>query len=1426
MKKVNNSNTIIMNPLKVSMIEISKAMLLIMLSLLLSSSLKLNGQTLTARFATDTSVCKNATMVIYDVNSPGPWIFSLSGGGTIVTSTATSVIVNWGNVAGTYTVFATSGSTILSRIVEVESTGSLACDDLINLSLDGNCSAVITPGIMLEGSDYPDDSYSVKVYDESNNLIPGGLIDRTYLGKKLKAQITHLCSGVNCWGYVFIEDKYVPNLLCRNDTPRVNCNTDLRPEAIGIGFPLPRTAIATPIIGKPGCYTVRNFDLCCDVELCYYDIYTKNGCNVDPYAQYERFWTAKDCKGNTTNCKELFYIDQGTFNTLVCPPSYDGLARPYLQCDSIKYPFGPYPSGWNALANGNPSPYDYINDRGQLIWPGTGFPTGINCDNFAVTYRDLKIPVCGNSFKIFRSWKIYDWCSGRLIECTQLIKVEDNKPPIIACRGNYMVFPTDYYSCTGTAIVSGPEFISDCSPYKLEVSYKKADASGNPEQGDFRTDGITTLPDGRVSISGLLQDTSWVRYTVIDACGNSTHCTVEVIIEDNLKPIAVCDETTVVTLGDGITKVFAASFNQGSFDNCSLDSMFVRRMTDNCNIVGNTSFGNTVSFCCEDVANSPIQVVLRVKDKKGNTNECMVLVTVQDKIAPVITCPPNITVNCTVNIFDLSVTGRPVASDNCGNPTVTYKDDSTGFRCTNGLITRHWKVIDGGGRFALCDQLITIRDTNPLVAGQITWPANISLPGCLLSDADPSRAGKPTWPAKPCATIIAGFEDEKFYNIDNSCIKIIRHWKVIDWCSYDVNSPGSPGLFTRDQIIKITNSGKPTINPITCASLTVSSNSSDCSAPVELIGYATDDCTDSTLLTWNFAIDLDNNNSIEVNGLTRNASGNYRGGTHRIRWTVTDACGNSSTCDKLFTVRDGKAPTPFCRAGLITVVMATNGSVTVKAKDFNEKSEDNCTLQNQLKYSFSANVNDSTRTYTCADIPNGVTRDTMIRVYVTDLSGNQEFCITTLTLQDNAGNACPNKVGGVISGLVNANQSEALKNAVIEIRQSTSKISEVSTPDIGIYTFVDIPEGADYIVKPEKNDDALNGLSTADIVMIQKHILGKEIFNTPYKYIAADLNNSKSITSADIAELRKLILGIKTTMSGTQKSWRFIAMPLQFEDPTNPWLGGWKEEVNIINLRGTSYDNNFYGVKIGDINGSAKTNLFNTAQTRTAGNIYFEIENQDFNTTEKVNVPVYGTWENGILGFQIAWKVDSRKIEISDFIPGSIDINHVNFNLNTTLDGVVNMSWSSEKPVFATSEPLFYIVVKANYGNFNSAKSFTTSSELMQTEAYDEKLNSLNIELRIRNSKQLLNAFELFQNNPNPFSESTNISFRSSEQADVVLKIQDVSGKVLSIKNVKALIGMNHVVFTQSELNGLTGVYYYTLETPSFVTTKKMVLTR
>src|SRR5690606_37103694 len=217
-----------------------------------------------------------------------------------------------------------------------------------------------------------------------------------------------------------------------------------------------------------------------------------------------------------------------------------------------------------------------------------------------------------------------------------------------------------YYVCNGTAKVQPPIVFEECSSWSYTILHKPSDNSGNPDPSGATDKNVTLGTDGFYYINDLPVGRSWIVYIITDACGNSTECVTEIDVLDDDNPVAVCDEHTVVTLNEfGNAELFATSIDQGSFDNCELDSFAIRRMTTNCNVPQDLLFGEKVELCCEDVSESPIMVVFRVWDIAGNYNDCMVEVTVQDKIAPTIDCPANITIDCDEDYTDLDVTGRP-----------------------------------------------------------------------------------------------------------------------------------------------------------------------------------------------------------------------------------------------------------------------------------------------------------------------------------------------------------------------------------------------------------------------------------------------------------------------------------------------------------------------------------------------------------------------------------------------------------------------------------------------------------------------------------------------------------------------------------------------------------------------------------------------
>ena len=112
------------------------------------------------------------------------------------------------------------------------------------------------------------------------------------------------------------------------------------------------------------------------------------------------------------------------------------------------------------------------------------------------------------------------------------------------------------------------------------------------------------------------------------------------------------------------------------------------------------------------------------------------------------------------------------------------------------------------------------------------------------------------------------------------------------------------------------------------------------------------------------------------------------------------------------------------------------------------------------------------------------------------------------------------------------------------------------TTDIdGSYAFGYLPSNNNYRISAEKNNDFLNGVSTLDIIHIQRHILGTKHFDSAFDMIAGDINNDRELTTIDLIELRKLILGIydelpnnKSWKFGSDKQWLSVDAPWSFSE--------------------------------------------------------------------------------------------------------------------------------------------------------------------------------------------------------------------------------------------------------------------------------------
>lgn len=292
--------------------------------------------------------------------------------------------------------------------------------------------------------------------------------------------------------------------------------------------------------------------------------------------------------------------------------------------------------------------------------------------------------------------------------------------------------------------------------------------------------------------------------------GASSTCTCDVIVEDKLAPLAVCEADFTLTLDEnGRFEIIPETFDAGSYDNC-----------------GPLTYSTipTVLTCSD--AGETVDVQLIVTDPTGLQTTCVTQVVVEGFIdqSVAMVCNSELTVyvsNVTqeeITPFDILVGGPytceseytleitdangDVVPDNIItadyiNQTLqgTVTDPAIGNACWSNIVVLSGEDCDE--EFIVCDTLCRSEPLGDCASGHtadddVEWPCDVSIDGCTNDAADYSPEGLITlygvdpadarpWinPEKDCVPIAFNYEDEVFLVGGN--VKILRDWIIVDW---------------------------------------------------------------------------------------------------------------------------------------------------------------------------------------------------------------------------------------------------------------------------------------------------------------------------------------------------------------------------------------------------------------------------------------------------------------------------------------------------------------------------------------------------------------------------------------------------------------------------------------------------------------------
>jgi len=804
-------------------------------------------------------------------------------------------------------------------------------------------------------------------------------------------------------------------------------------------------------------------------------------------------------------------------------------------------------------------------------------------------------------------------------------------------------------------------------------------------------------------------------------------------------------------------------------------------------------------------------------------------------------------------------------TDNCrlNDTTLKVTDECSLNGCGEGWIQRTWTIRDK------CDNPITVRQKVVVKHRsdfEVIFPEDKVVECDFLNTTDPKDAGEPIISDDECEQVGVQYKDEVFTVEDSACYKIVRTWTLIDWCIYNPNADrhyadvivddrlradtgnrscvyrhlkdNNDGYMKYIQVIKVIDKVAPVV---TTRDTTICIYGEDCKSTLVRIPFSgTDNCTASSELSYRVEVDLNASDAVFTNRTyAKNSIDLFThsnptefvyspalAGKHVVHEIVKDNCGNEDTSSYRFELKDCKKPTPYCYNGIATVIMPSTGKITVRAKDLDAGSFDNCTLAANLKFSFSSNINESSKEFSCVDIPDGRSKTIPLDIWVTDEAGNQDHCTTYILLQDNSGNACPDIAGlsVTIAGTIQTETKEPVEHVRVNLYGGAVQMN-YQTGVKGTYHFEGLPSKSNYSLKSSRDDQPMNGISTLDLVLIQKHILGIELLDSPYKILAADIDNDKQITAIDLVELRKLILATYKDLPNNE-SWRFIPKSTVFADPQNPW--NFSEVLEMKEVTTDYMSEDFIGLKVGDVNATAAPHSLMGIEVR--GNetgLLFEINDQIFNRGDVVRVDFRSPNFRGISGWQGTLNVSDQLSVVSGQLePGILSLTSQNIGMKYAAEGKITMSWNTNAKSgldIDDQQVLFTLVFKAQE-NGRLSEVLRIGSQHTVAESYEGKGELGNLSIRfVQNGNEIVAKSELYQNYPNPFDQRTVIGINLANQGRGTLKVYDATGRTIKSVERDWTKGYHEVWFDRKEI-GATGVLYYRFESGFFNASKKMII--
>ncbi|MCW5920776.1 MAG: hypothetical protein KIS77_00385 [Saprospiraceae bacterium] len=381
----------------------------------------------------------------------------------------------------------------------------------------------------------------------------------------------------------------------------------------------------------------------------------------------------------------------------------------------------------------------------------------------------------------------------------------------------------------------------------------------------------------------------------------------------------------------------------------------------------------------------------------------------------------------------------------------------------------------------------------------------------------------------------------------------------------------------------------------------------------------------------------------------------------------------------------------------------------------------------------------------------------------------------------------------------------------------------------GDYALLAANGGSDFDITPVKNlplPNALNGLTTADASRITQHALNIFLLTDPYKLIAADVNYTNTITTADASFITQAILGNPVNqLAFINKTWRFVPKDYVFPVPASPWSA--PEKISLVGISGDQTDQDFIGIKMGDVNNTANPANFGG---QLAPNLIWRVQDRLLQQGETFVAEFRADNLYDLLAYQFGMRFDPIQLELLEIetISGS-PMNESNFGTYNLAEGEIRAALALGMPItLEDGTAVFRLRFKALAEGIKLSNVLHLTNDVLLGEAYKGDYTPGPVSLVYgavvtSTGEPHTGKLVLQQNRPNPFHGRTVIGFELPDACDAMLRVFDTNGRLVREHSASYPAGNHQVEF---DFGTERGVLYYELTTPFGVLAKKMVLTR